>query len=112
MKFDNETAVIVVYREWANYRGVRVFLNPGPPREEGDQSYIIEAKVLDSEDHRGLWIELNTEQHEQDPRILPFRLLVPWHQVIAIVLPEESQSFSKEFRDQIRKQIGFTGSQT
>jgi len=51
--------VLVVERSWANLRGVRAIIREGREIKEGDDSHIIEAKVLDSEDTHGLWVELN-----------------------------------------------------
>jgi len=35
--------------------------------ERADESHTIFARVLDDTDERGLWIELNTNEHEKDP---------------------------------------------
>ncbi len=89
---------VVVNRDWANLQGVRLFLRQtqAPAREiRGvDESHIVFAKVLDADDSKGLWIDLDPERH---------RLLVPWVQILAVVVAEE---FSPEIREAARK-IGF-----
>jgi hypothetical protein len=74
MKIDKGTSVaVVINRDWANLHGVRMFLrlNHTPEREiRGvDNSHVVFARMLDSEDPNGLWIELNTGAHEKDPTV-------------------------------------------
>ena len=99
---------VVLKRDWSNLAGVRLFLRQNEnPRLEiagADNSHIVFAKLLDSEDLRGLWIELNTDQHETDPSVERYSFLVPWDQVLTIIVQEE---FSPEIREEARK-IGFT----
>ena len=103
----NASAAIVVSREWANLAGVRMFLRryQTPSKEIGgtDPSHLILAKVLDSEDNHGLWIELFTEQHRQDPTAERFSLMVPWNYITAIVLTEE---WTPALQEEMRK-VGF-----
>jgi hypothetical protein len=64
------TVAIVVNREWVNLHFVRMFLrqyeNPEHEVLGPDVSHLVFAKILDSNDHRGLWVELNTEQLKED----------------------------------------------
>jgi len=99
---------VVVNRSWANLWGVRVFLrqNETPEREvRGDDSHLVFAKLLDSEDPNGLWVELNTERQKKDPTVKLASFFIPWSQVLTIVVTEE---FSPAIREEIRK-IGFAG---
>ena len=105
----NASAVIVVDRNWANLAGIRVFLRryETPSKEIGgtDSSHLIRARILDSEDNRGLWIELFTDQHRKDPTTKRLSLMIPWNNVIALVLSEE---WTPALQEEIRK-IGFSG---
>jgi hypothetical protein len=98
---------VVVKRAWANLHGVKMFLrqNETPEIRGVDDSHIVFAKVLDSEDLRGVWIELSAEEQTKDSATAPFRLLIPWSQVLTIVLADK---FSPAIRQEARK-IGFTG---
>lgn len=102
------SVAVVLNRNWANLHGVRLFLrqNETPQREiRGvDESHIVLAKVVDSEDSRGLWIELNTDRHREDPTVERFSFLVPRSQVLTIVIAE---AFSPPIREEARR-IGFT----
>ena len=107
----NASAGIVVSRDWANLVCVRMFLrhNQTPSKEIGgaDSSHLIEAKVLDSEDNRGLWIELFTDQHRQDPTAKRLSLLVPWNYITAIVL-KETEEWPPALQEEMGKsKIGF-----
>ncbi|MEN6537663.1 MAG: hypothetical protein ABFD89_28685 [Bryobacteraceae bacterium] len=109
MHIDKGASVAVVLnRNWANLYGVRFFLrqNETPQREiRGvDESHIVFAEVLDADDSRGLWIELNTDRHREDPTVERFSFLVPWREVLTIVIAKE---FSPAIREEARK-IGFT----
>lgn len=103
----NSSAAVVVNREWANLAGIRMFLRhyDMPEKEIGgsDNSHLILAKVLDSDDPRGLWIELFTEVHKQAPTAKRLSLLVPWNQVLSVVLTEE---WTPALRKQMKK-VGF-----
>ena len=110
MQIDKGAAVaIAVNRSWANLHGVRMFLRRGdnPQREVRgvDDSHVIFARVLDAGDAQGVWIELAPDKTGKDPAMLPFKLLIPWSQVLTIVLADQ---FSPAIRDEARK-IGFTG---
>jgi|HubBroStandDraft_5_1064220.scaffolds.fasta_scaffold260385_1 hypothetical protein len=91
--------VLVVERSWANLRGVRAIIREGREIKEGDDSHIIEAKVLDSEDTHGLWVELNTEKHKQDPAVQLYSVLIPWNVILMICVAEkQTPHFWKETR--------------
>ena len=108
MKIEKGTKVaVVVNRDWANLQGVRMFLrNYQDPQKEirgTDESHVMFADVLDSEDQKGLWIELYTDQHRKDPTVKRLPLFIPWGQILSIVIAEE---FSPAIREEAR-QIGF-----
>jgi hypothetical protein len=103
----NTSVAMIVKRTWANLHGVRMFLrhhdNPTTEIRGVDESHIIFATVLDSEDASGVWIALPADK--QKPESPMFSLLVPWSQVLTIVVGEQ---FSPAIRREARK-IGFTG---
>jgi hypothetical protein len=110
MQIDKRASIaVVVKRTWANLHGVKMFLRPhNSPQAEirgVDESHILFATVLDSEDARGVWIELTTDKLEAASGKARVTLLVPWSQVLSIVVAEE---FSAAIRQEARK-IGFTG---
>ena len=106
----NASAAIVVSRDWANLAGVRIFLRrfQAPSEEIGgsDHSHLILARVLDSVDDRGLWIELFTNQQQKDPKIKKLSLMIPWVYIIAIALAEE---WTPTMKKELGK-IGYIGS--
>lgn len=94
MKINEGTSVaVVVNREWANLRGVRLFLrqNQNPEKEiHGvDESHIILARLINSEDPQGLWIELKPPMSKEDPTAHRYHFFIPWSQVFAVVVAEE-----------------------
>lgn len=99
---------VVVKRTWANLHGVKMFLrqheSPQTDIRGVDESHILFVKVLDSDDARGVWIELAADRQKQASSGERFSLLVPWSQVLTIVVAEE---FSPAIRQEARK-IGFT----
>ena len=110
MQIDKDASVaVVVNRAWANLHGVKMFLRPHEnPQAEirgVDESHILFARVLDSDDARGLWIESTTNQKKQDSPVERLSLLVPWSQVLTIAIAEQ---FSPAIRQEARK-IEFTG---
>ncbi len=110
MQIDKDASVaVVVQRTWANLHGVKMFLRPNEnPQLEirgVDDSHIIFATILDSEDARGLWIELTGNQQKPDSVTEPFSLLIPWSQVLTVVVAAQ---FSPAIRQEARK-IEFTG---
>ena len=84
-----------------------MFLHENPQAEiRGvDESHILFVKVLDAEDAKGVWIELPRVKHTEGSGVEKFRLLIPWSEVLALVVGKE---FSPAIRQEARK-IGFTG---
>lgn len=103
------SVAVVVKRTWANLHGVRMFLRRhDSPRTEirgVDESHILFATVLDADDARGVWIETNLDGKEPDSSPEKFKVLVPWSQILALVVTDQ---FSPAIRQEARK-IGFTG---
>jgi hypothetical protein len=79
--------------------------NPQAEIRGVDESHILFGTVLDSDDARGIWIELTADRQKPDSAMERFSLLVPWSQVLSIVVAEQ---FSAAIRREARK-IGFTG---
>jgi hypothetical protein len=110
MRIDKDASIaVVVTRTWANLHGVKMFLRPNEsPQTEirgVDDSHILFATVLDSDDPRGLWIGLAADKQKQDSAGDHTSLLVPWSQVLTIVVADQ---FSPAIRQEARK-IEFTG---
>jgi hypothetical protein len=110
MQIEKDAAVaVVVNRTWVNLHGVKMFLRPSEsPQGEirgVDESHILFATVLDLEDTRGVWLQLAAPVRQPGVAEEPFQLLVPWSQVLTIVLAKQ---FSATIRQEARK-IGFTG---
>ena len=105
----NASIAVIVRRTWANLHGVRMFLRPQEsPQTESrgvDESHILFATVLDSDDARGVWIGLTADKQQPDSAAGRVSLLVPWTEVLTIVVAEQ---FSAAIRQEARK-IGFTG---
>ena len=101
------TVAVIVNRHWANLAGIRMFLRQGhePNRQirGTDESHVVIAEVLDSNDPHGFWIELNSEKHKKDPSVKRFSFLVPWGSILGIVLTEK---FSPEIWKEVKK-LGF-----
>lgn len=100
---------VVVTLAWANLHGVKMFLRQGEGSRADirgvDDSHILFAKVLDAEDSRGIWIETHTDKHGQDLGNGAVKMLIPWSQILTIVVAEQ---FSPAIRQEARR-IGFTG---
>ena len=110
MQIDKDARIaVVVKRTWANLHGVKMFLRQNGNQQTEirgvDESHIIFATVLDSDDARGVWIELTWDKQKQASAAERFNLLIPWSQILTIVVAEQ---FSTEIRQEARK-IGFTG---
>jgi hypothetical protein len=105
----NSSIAVVVNRTWANLHGVKMFLRPHEnPQAElrgVDESHILFATVLDSDDIRGLWIEPAADKKNQVSAVERFSIMVPWSQVLTIVVTDQ---FSPAIRQEARK-IEFTG---
>jgi hypothetical protein len=70
-----------------------------------DESHILFATVLDSDDARGVWIELAPGKQQPKSAAGRVSILVPWSEVLTIVVAEQ---FSAAIRQEARR-IGFTG---
>jgi hypothetical protein len=105
----NASIAVIVNRTWVNLHGVRMFLrqhqNPQAEIRGVDESHILFATVLDSEDARGVWIALTADKQQPDSAVERFSLLIPWSQVLTVVVAEQ---FSAAIRQEARR-IGFTG---
>jgi hypothetical protein len=110
MKIDKGANVaVVVNRTWANLHGVKMFLRP----QEGtqvdirgvDESHVLFAKVLETDDAAGVWIEVHTGKDTEGSPADRITMLIPWSQMLTIVL---AQQFSPAIRQEARR-IGFTG---
>lgn len=110
MQIDKDASIaVVVKRTWANLHGVKMFLRQHGNQQTEirgvDESHIIFATVLDSDNTRGVWIELTPDKQKQDSAMERFNLLIPWSQILTIIVAEQ---FSTAIRQEARK-IGFTG---
>lgn len=107
---EGAAVAVVVKRAWVNLHAVKMFLRyPENPQGEirgVDESHILFATVLDSDDARGVWIEVDANGHAKAEGCAErFSLLIPWSEVLTIVVTEQ---FSPAIRQEARK-IGFTG---
>ena len=109
MILKNTTAVIVVRRAWANLAGVRWFLRRDAPQDSigspDQEAHALIVKILDSDDARGLFVELNTEAHKSDPNIQKFDLMIPWSFVLGIIVEQSGEG------EQLRREYGFAVAQ-
>jgi hypothetical protein len=107
LKMNGSTAV-VVRKSWANLQAIKLFLRDRSPHEieppendsseigRPDESHTIFVHVLDDTDERGLWIELNTKEHQEDPAVELQALMIPWHEVLAIAVGNDFTSALEE----------------
>ena len=65
-----------------------------------DDSYTIFARVLDDTDTRGLWIELHTKEHELDATVELQALMIPWPEVLAVVVADKFAAAKEEAGDE------------
>jgi hypothetical protein len=97
---------VVINRDWANFRGVRFFLrqynHPEKEIDRSDGSHLVIARLVDSNDPHGLWIELYTEEHAQKPEVKKVAFMIPWQQVWAIAVVDDMAAVQIEAR-----RIGF-----
>ena len=85
-----------------NLRGVSMLIREGREIPKDSDSHIIFARVLDSQDPRGLWIETNRGKHEVDPTVKLQAIMIPWREVLSLVV---RQDLSPEVWEQ--SQVGF-----
>jgi hypothetical protein len=110
MKIEKGASLAVVVKQsWANLHGVKMFLRPGEGSRTDirgvDESHVLFVTALDAENPLGLWIEVHAEKHGEDTAVDAIRMLIPWSQVLTIVVAEQ---FSPAIRQEARR-IGFTG---
>jgi len=90
---------VVVRSSWANSSAIKFFLRqPQDGIQPSDQSHVIFARVLDDSDSRGLWIELNTKEHDNHPAVERYALMIPWQEVLALVIADDFTSAITECR--------------
>jgi len=99
---------VVVNRTWANLHGVKLFLRHEAGIQQDirgvDESHVIFARALESEEAAGVWIDVQAEEHGDDIELDHVKMLIPWSQVLTIVVSEQ---FSPAIRQEARR-IGFT----
>src|SRR5579872_1221303 len=110
MQIDKGASVaVVVTRTWVNLHGVKMFLrrhaNWNTEIRGVDESHILFATVLDSDDAKGVWIELTADKQKSDTAMGRVSLLVPWSHILTVVIADQ---FSDAIRQEARR-IGFTG---
>jgi hypothetical protein len=100
----NASVAVVVSRTWANLQGIKRFIREVPLNEVRgpDDSHAIFARVLDADDDRGFWIELDTERDRKDPAEKQM-IMIPWGEILAVVV---AKKFSPAMRDM---PMGFQG---
>jgi nitrate reductase NapAB chaperone NapD len=101
----NSATAIVVQKSWAGLQAIKLFLGDCPSCEihSEDDGHLIVARVLDDTDPRGLWIELNTTKHANDPSAELNSLMIPWRAVLGIVTAKDLAHAAEE-----AKQAGLT----
>ena len=93
----NSSTAVVVKSSWANSSAIRVFLRRNQEAAQpADGAHIVFARVLDDSDSRGLWIELNTREHADRPAVERYALMIPWHEVLALVVADDFTSTIRE----------------
>jgi len=97
----NSTTAVVVKKSWANLQAIKLFLRDCPSCEiqSADEGHLIFARVLDDTDQRGLWIELNTTKHENDPSVELDALMIPWHAVLGVVTARDLAHAAQEAKE-------------
>jgi hypothetical protein len=86
MMKENRSVAVVVSKDWSEQGKVRQFLGPTdvPLRNPEETSHLIIAKLISDSDHRGLWIELNTDRQRFHDRPV-FNMLIPWQYIFSII---------------------------
>jgi hypothetical protein len=104
----NAMTAVVVRKSWANLEAIRTFLrgrtldctfdsrsdgkpdgkSNGTSDENQDDSCTILARVVDDSHERGLWIELDTEKELKDAGTERPALMIPWREVLAVVVAQ------------------------
>src|SRR6266849_9578936 len=99
----NTSIAVIVTRDWINRCGVRMFVREGREIPKESDSHIIFARVLDSQDPHGLWIELHRGKREVDPSVELQGMMIPWGEVLSVVVRE---NLSPELWNEAKK-MGF-----
>lgn len=83
-----------------------MFLREDPRTEirSIDDSHVLFVKVVDAEDARGLWIEIERHERARESDVERFNILIPWTEVLAVVTAVE---FSSAVHQEVRR-ISFT----
>ena len=106
----NASVAVVVNRAWANLHGIKMFLRPHE-NPQGEIRGVDESHILFVTSprfrrcQRAYGLNLTADKKKPDSVAERFSLLVPWSQVLTIVIAEQ---FSPAIRQEARK-IGFTG---
>lgn len=84
--FGNSSSSKSLDKSPGNGHGMAERNQAGPAADDG---HTIFVRVLDDTDERGLWIELNTKEHERDRSVELQAMLIPWHAVLAVVVGDK-----------------------
>lgn len=91
------TCGIAVDAGWRHSGAVNALIGPPDnPKAKASGSSLIIAKILDTDDPYGLWIELNSEQ-KRNPGYPILRFVIPWRFIFGVCvdpsdLPEVTHS--------------------
>lgn len=85
----NTSVAVIVKRGWVNSGGVRMFVCERQEIPKQSDSHVILARVSDGGDERGLWVELNRGQREADPSVRLMGIMIPWSEVLGVVIHED-----------------------
>ena len=89
----NSTNAVVVRKSWAHLQAVQTFLRDrADEMPSDDDSHTIFARVVDDTDERGLWIELNRREHDENAEVDLHVMMIPWHEVLAVVVGDDVQA--------------------
>jgi len=92
----NSNTAVIVKKSWASLEAIRMFLQDSPAAEQSpDDCHTIFARVLDDTDERGLWVELNTKKHREDAGAELQAMMIPWREVLAVVVGNDFSRIEK-----------------
>ena len=84
---NEQTAFVVVTKEWFNFAGVRHLLNAGRLSKSSGEAHLIIAPMGDSSDHKGLWLKgITTHELTKDGSPVTMDFMIPWNYVIGFAL--------------------------
>jgi hypothetical protein len=93
----NSSTAVVVKSSWADSSAIRFLLRRNQEAvQPADGGHILFARVLDDSDSRGLWIELNAKEHADHPAVECYALMIPWHDILALVVADDFTSTMRE----------------